>query len=87
MISVLQGSTGSGVSISLSLLYHVLPSPDSSTIPSLSASLWLPTSHSQAKEKKTLLPVFVLIAAQWGWAVCVLGQGLQIMTCRGLVDL
>lgn len=86
MISVLQRSTDGGLSISLSL-YHVLPSPDSSTIPSLLACLWLPTSHSQAKEKKTLLPVFVLIAAQWGWAVCVLGQGLQIMTCRGLVDL
>lgn len=53
MISVLQRSTDGGLPISLSLLYHVLPSPDSSTVPSLLASLWLPTSHSQAKEKKT----------------------------------
>lgn len=39
------------------------------------------------KRNTHCLLAFVPAGLQWGWAVCSLGQGLQIMTRRGLVDL
>lgn len=62
--------------------------PDPSLIPRLLPSLWPPTSRGRARERNAhCSPAFVPAGLQWGWAVCSLGQGLQIMTRRGLVDL
>lgn len=46
-----------------------------------------PPVAARARENAYCLPAFVPARLQWGWAVCSLGQGLQIMTHRGLVDL
>lgn len=85
----------------MALFSTLPPSPlssslDSSRIPSLLFPLWGPglvdpidayLKWPGEREKDPAARLCSCRGEGRGWAVCVLKQGLQIMTCRGLGDL